>query len=179
MDTQQKIDDLRRKIEDLARQQAQFQTHINTLHGEIRALKQDVDAEKVETHVEETPVRIPILKVIEVEETPIVVENPIMASIKPPSFDPKLGNNNRNTPKTTQPPSDIEKFIGENLSNKIGIIITVLGIGIGVKYAIDHNLISPLTRIILGYLMGFGLFGVSVLQMGCVGRSRVRTRSLW
>ena len=120
MDTQQKIDDLRRKIEDLARQQAQFQTHINTLHSEIRALKQDVDAEKVEIHIEETPVRIPILKVIEVEETPIVVESPIIEPIKPPSFDPKLGNNNRYTPKTAQPSSDIEKFIGENLSNKIG-----------------------------------------------------------
>ncbi len=162
MDTQQKIDDLRRKIEDLARQQNQFQTHINTLHGEIRALKQEVDAEKVETHVEEMPVRIPILQVVEVEGTPIVIENPIMEPIKPPSFDPKLGNNNRRTPKTPQLPSDIEKFIGENLSNKIGIIITVLGIGIGVKYAIDHNLISPLARIILGYLMGFGLFGASV-----------------
>ena len=162
MDTQQKIDDLRRKIEDLARQQNQFQTHINTLHGEIRALKQEVDDEKVEIHVEETPVRIPILEVIEVEEKPIVIESPIMASIKPPSFDPKLGNNNLYTPKSAQPSSDIEKFIGENLSNKIGIIITVLGIGIGVKYVIDHNLISPLARIILGYLMGFGLFGVSV-----------------
>jgi len=52
---------------------------------------------------------------------------------------------------------DLEKFVGENLINKIGIIITVIGVSIGVKYAIAHELISPLTRIILGYLVGFGL----------------------
>jgi uncharacterized membrane protein len=55
--------------------------------------------------------------------------------------------------------SDIEKFIGENLINKIGIAITVIGVAIGAKYSIEHQLISPLTRIILGYLMGLGLLG--------------------
>ncbi len=54
---------------------------------------------------------------------------------------------------------NLEKFIGENLINKIGIVITVIGVGIGAKYAIDHQLISPWTRIILGYLLGLGLLG--------------------
>jgi hypothetical protein len=53
--------------------------------------------------------------------------------------------------------TDLEKFVGENLINKIGIIIIVLGVGIGAKYAIDNNLISPLMRIILGYSVGVGL----------------------
>lgn len=56
--------------------------------------------------------------------------------------------------------SDLEKFIGENLINKIGIAITVFGIAIGTKYSIDNNLISPLTRIIFAYLFGLGLLGV-------------------
>ena len=47
-----------------------------------------------------------------------------------------------------------EKFIGENLINKIGIAIIVLGVAIGAKYAIDNDLVNPLTRIILGYLSG-------------------------
>ncbi len=55
--------------------------------------------------------------------------------------------------------SNLEKFIGENLINKIGIAVTIIGVGIGAKYAIDHELISPLTRIILGYLVGLGLLG--------------------
>lgn len=58
--------------------------------------------------------------------------------------------------------SDIEKFIGENLLNKVGIAITILGVGIGVKYSIDNDLLSPLTRIILGYLFGLGLLGVGL-----------------
>jgi uncharacterized membrane protein len=58
--------------------------------------------------------------------------------------------------------SGTEKFIGENLINKIGIIILVIGVGIGAKYAIDHDLISPLTRIILGYLFGLGLLGFAI-----------------
>src|SRR5690606_10100668 len=36
--------------------------------------------------------------------------------------------------------SDLEKFIGENLINKIGIIITVIGVAIGAKYSIEHDL---------------------------------------
>jgi uncharacterized membrane protein len=55
--------------------------------------------------------------------------------------------------------SGIENFIGENLINKIGIAITVLGVAIGAKYSIEHELISPLTRIILGYLVGMILLG--------------------
>lgn len=58
--------------------------------------------------------------------------------------------------------ADFEKFIGENLISKIGIIILVLGVGIGAKYAIDNNLISPLTRIIVGYVFGFGLIGLAI-----------------
>ena len=53
--------------------------------------------------------------------------------------------------------SNIEKFIGENLINKIGILITVIGVAIGAKYSIEHELISPVTRIILGYLVGLVL----------------------
>ena len=50
----------------------------------------------------------------------------------------------------------------ENLINKIGIIVLIIGVGIGAKYAIDNELISPLTRIILGYLVGAGLLGFAI-----------------
>jgi hypothetical protein len=58
--------------------------------------------------------------------------------------------------------SDLEKFIGENLISKIGIVILIIGVGIGAKYAIDNDLISPLGRIIIGYAFGFGLLGFAV-----------------
>ena len=55
--------------------------------------------------------------------------------------------------------SNLEKFIGENLINKMGVIIIIIGVAIGAKYSIEHDLISPLTRVILGYLVGLGLLG--------------------
>ena len=58
--------------------------------------------------------------------------------------------------------NNFEKFIGENLINKIGIIIIIIGAAIGAKYSIDNDLISPLTRIILGYLLGLGLLGFGI-----------------
>ena len=67
-----------------------------------------------------------------------------------------------------------EKFIGENLINKIGIAILIIGVGIGVKYSIDNDLISPLTRVILGYLIGLGLLGIGMkLKAGFTNFSSV------
>lgn len=54
---------------------------------------------------------------------------------------------------------NLEEFIGGNLINKVGILVLIIGVGIGVKYAIDHDWISPAMRIVLGYLVGLGLLG--------------------
>jgi uncharacterized membrane protein len=56
----------------------------------------------------------------------------------------------------------LEKFIGENILSKIGIVILIIGVAIGTKYSIEHDLISPLTRVILGYLVGLGLLGLGI-----------------
>ena len=58
--------------------------------------------------------------------------------------------------------SDREQFIGENLISKIGIVILILGVAIGAKYAIDNGWVSPLMRIVFGYVLGFGLLGFAV-----------------
>lgn len=57
---------------------------------------------------------------------------------------------------------DLERFIGENLISKVGIVVLILGVGIGTKYAIDNELISPLARIILGYLFSIGLAALAL-----------------
>jgi len=49
---------------------------------------------------------------------------------------------------------DLEKFIGENLINKIGILILVLGISYFVKYAIDKDWINEPARVGIGILCG-------------------------
>lgn len=47
---------------------------------------------------------------------------------------------------------EMEDFIGTNVISKIGIIVTIIGVFVGAKYAKDNELISPLTRILAGYL---------------------------
>ena len=56
---------------------------------------------------------------------------------------------------------DLEKFIGENLVNKIGIAILVLAIGFFVKYAIDNNWVGPAGRVAIGIVCGGILIGIA------------------
>ena len=56
---------------------------------------------------------------------------------------------------------DLEKFIGENLINKIGILILVLGISYFVKYAIDKDWINEPARVGIGVLAGALIMGIA------------------
>jgi len=56
---------------------------------------------------------------------------------------------------------DLEKFVGENLINKIGIAILVLGIGYFVKYAIDQQWINEVGRVAIGITAGAILLGLA------------------
>lgn len=67
-----------------------------------------------------------------------------------------------NLVKSSKIKFDWEKYIGENLINKIGIAILIIGVAIGTKYSIEHDLISPLTRVILGYIVGLALLGIGM-----------------
>ncbi|MGB4774303.1 MAG: DUF2339 domain-containing protein [Daejeonella sp.] len=146
------------KLEILLRKQDSFQKEISDLKVEINNLKSP-DAEPpiiVEPPIireEQQTITKPVQEKVETVYTPIL----------PPV---KNKDESVNSPFIiTKPPkakSDIEKFIGENLINKIGIAITIIGVAIGAKYSIEHQLISPLTRIILGYLMGLGLLGFGI-----------------
>lgn len=70
-------------------------------------------------------------------------------------------------PPAAQKPSfsernpDLEKFIGENLFNKIGIVVLVLGIGFFLKYAIDKDWINEIGRVSIGFLCGGLLIGLA------------------
>ena len=55
---------------------------------------------------------------------------------------------------------NFEKFIGENLFGKIGIVVLIIGVGFFVKYAIDKNWINETTRTIMGYLLSGALLGI-------------------
>ena len=59
--------------------------------------------------------------------------------------------------------SALENFIGLRIINLVGIIVLLIGISIGVKYAIDQNLITPFARIALAYAASAGLFILSLI----------------
>jgi uncharacterized membrane protein len=59
-------------------------------------------------------------------------------------------------------PLNLENFIGLKLLHLTGIVVLVIGISIGVKYAVDKELISPAARIILAYTAGLVLYFLSV-----------------
>jgi uncharacterized membrane protein len=56
---------------------------------------------------------------------------------------------------------DLEKFIGENLINKIGIAILVLAIGYFVKFAIDNDWVGPIGRVGIGIACGGILIAIA------------------
>ncbi len=97
---------------------------------------------------------------------PVTSSHPIPISVEGP------GNRSRQTtasasppPVTPRPPEptfwvrnpDLEKFIGENLMNKIGITVLVIGIGLLLRYAIDRELISETAQTMIGLLAGGAL----------------------
>jgi len=143
------INQLLEKLQFLISKQDDFSKEITALKDEIESLK-NVDENIPEQEIKE--VKQEVIK----PKQPQLAEKEITKSTQQtnPIHIPKI----LKTPKSS---SNLEKFIGENLINKIGIIITVLGVSFGVKYVIDHDLISPLTRIILGYLFGLGLLGIA------------------
>jgi uncharacterized membrane protein len=79
------------------------------------------------------------------------------------------------SPATAQrQPFSLENFIGLKLLHLIGIVVLVIGLSIGVKYAIDEQLISEFARILLAYLAGGLLFFFSLrLKKNYVGFSAI------
>ena len=144
---------------------------IAALAREVKNLKQPVE---IKTIVEEKPIQkttippsipvsppkeevkhasTPVLKEFELAKPFIDIkkEEPV-AETKTPQ---------KSTAPVLKKETDIEKFIGENLTNKIGIAVLVLGISFFVKYAIDKNWIKEAGRVIIGLVAGGILIGIA------------------
>ncbi|TDW47265.1 putative membrane protein DUF2339 [Flavobacterium sp. 270] len=83
--------------------------------------------------------------------TPKVESKPYVAPVPEKSFWENFKEQN----------PDLEKFIGENLINKIGVLILVLGISYFVKYAIDKDWINEPARVGIGVLCGALVMGIA------------------
>jgi len=101
----------------------------------------------------ENEIMVPVTPEV-IDEAPIANSSPLV----PNDFTPSVNESwwekwLRNNP-------DLEKFIGENLINKIGITVLVLGIAFFVKYAIDQNWIKEAGRVGIG--IGCGIILISL-----------------
>lgn len=170
-DLDEKIRELEGRIERLVRTQIGFQTEISDLRVELRKLRRVDDVPKARPQPAPTQPSRPNFP-------PGWSRPPARSDQRPaeqgdPREDPRPVFSPRPEPQpdavsawflkyTESARADLEKFIGENLISKIGILVLIIGIGIGVKYSIDNDLISPLTRVILAYLLAFGLVGLAI-----------------
>lgn len=145
---QQKLDGLIKRLDEFSKKQELFSEEIKNLRSEIQLLKSGESSKITE---EKTEVPVPEVK----PEPVVLVSEPKVQVQKPQIQQPFI-------PKKPKQPSDFEKIIGESWINKIGILILVIGVAIGAKYSIENDLISPLTRIILGYVSGVALLGFGI-----------------
>lgn len=146
-DQNEKINQLNQRLEFILNQQEDFLRELKEVRYEIALLK--INEEKANSIPNKSAINKGEPEVISVIQETNENRNTI-------SVDESVVNvSKQQTMKFEK--SNLEKFIGENLINKIGIGITVIGVAIGAKYSIENGLVSPLTRIILGYLMGLGL----------------------
>lgn len=145
----------------------------NRLDEKLRELHKTIDLLKPGEKVEPKPIE-KIAPAVTVERvTPVAV--PIKVT-KPAVLEEEkiVYSMNTNIPKPEPMPyvpqqswwesfkeknPDLEKFIGENLINKIGVLILVLGISYFVKYAIDKDWINEPARVGIGVLCGALVMG--------------------
>lgn len=150
------LNNLLARLNSLTRRQESFAKEINELRDEMRKITNSTDQAPSNKQTEVTQ--------SESENRPenavkqIIIPKP--AQVYPPTI--RLNVQTKYTQEPKKPDNknisrNLERIIGENLISKIGIIILILGVAIGTKYAIEHDLISPLTRIILGYMVGGSL----------------------
>lgn len=139
--TDNRLNSLQKKLEDLIEKQTEFSREIDELRCEIRAYgEKPIIKDEISEHVQE--------KIVETSET-----RELKYPVKPTPTD--------NTQDYGKPKRSLERFIGENLISKIGIVITIIGVAIGIKYAFEHQFVSPVIRIIIGYLIGIVLLGLA------------------
>tara|TARA_B110000259_G_scaffold184602_1_gene231972 strand:+ start:4300 stop:6654 length:2355 start_codon:yes stop_codon:yes gene_type:complete len=153
-DNQDNIDQLLRKLEALLKRQDDFLREINSLSSDINKLKiseesGDSKREGIKQDKSATNTDFEIKSENVTTDPHSIPQQKVKEQTKHSAPKVKL---------------DLEKFIGENLINKVGIAITIIGVAIGAKYSIENDLISPLTRTILGYLIGIVLlvFGIKL-----------------
>ncbi|HEX8637054.1 MAG TPA: DUF2339 domain-containing protein, partial [Pyrinomonadaceae bacterium] len=170
-ETEERIERLQAQLDKLVKTQIDFQREVSQIRYEIGVLRAGRQKQNLsETGTPKEAKTPPVGEYAPPQTAAVPPEQPMnqqsARQIAEPNFEssPKPKNSAYDEAQSNfrSEKSDLEKFIGENLISKIGIVILIIGVGIGAKYAIDNDLISPLGRIIIGYAFGFGLLGFAV-----------------
>ena len=111
---------------------------------------EDIRPSTVEIPIQETEDKTPEVE----EETPGTIEEPVEEEQEEPAM---AMEEEEEIEEYTTSETNFEKYIGENLFGKIGILIFIIGIGFFVKYAIDQNWINETARTLMGYAVGAGM----------------------
>ncbi|WP_430936080.1 DUF2339 domain-containing protein [Saccharicrinis sp. 156] len=154
---------LEQKLDYILKRQVDFTKEINNIKEEINLIRKIESLSSSQT--EESTSKVSTEKGIYNPAGVRSLQENSNPEQKQKATEPAISLKEQARPKDLikhQSKTSLEKFIGENLMNKIGIAILVIGIAIGTKYSIEHNLISPLTRIILGYVSGIALLVVGM-----------------
>ena len=111
---------------------------------------EDIRLSTVEIPIQETEDKTPEIE----EETPETIEEPVEEEQEEPAM---AMEEEEDIEEYATSETNFEKYIGENLFGKIGILIFIIGIGFFVKYAIDQNWINETARTLMGYAVGAGM----------------------
>ena len=111
---------------------------------------EDIRPSTVEIPIQETEDKTPDVE----EETPETIEEPVEEEQEEPAM---AMEEEEDIEEYATSETNFEKYIGENLFGKIGILIFIIGIGFFVKYAIDQNWINETARTLMGYAVGAGM----------------------
>lgn len=154
------------KIQLLAQKLSLLSANLDKQKSEIELIRQQLyllsntSPKTVEEKIQQiiTPVvEKPIIEEVKIPVQEPIVENTIKQEVVEqktiePSIQPIASA--QATSKLQKPKFNLEEYIGGKLASVLGIIALVIGVSIGVKYAIDKDLINPVTRVIFGFLAG-------------------------
>ncbi len=151
MTNDQKINLIGQKILLLSNQIDLHKKELDALRRELEQLKAQQGSPVI------APVTPPVvepvaeIKPVVVKEEPLAKQQATVEHVKPVQQELR----------SVAPGSNLEEKIGSKIFSIIGIIALVLGVSIGVKYAIDKDLINETGRLVLGYAAGIVLLDLS------------------
>jgi len=146
----------KRSVDDLARRLSSLENELRNLRPQtVSAVQSEASAAAPEPTVEAVPPSIAPITPAPVAPQSAAKPPPIPRELLEPTA-PQIA-------RSGKPPINWEQFMGAKLFAWIGGLALFLGVAFFVKYSFEHNLIPPLLRVAIGFIIGTGLVVGGVL----------------